>query len=195
MSYLADKITNYILNKGKISDEDYDIYHYGFQTGFELMICLVAGTIIACLLKLFWEFIVVLSVLLPLRAYICGIHMKKFVSCFFCSVVLVTCGPMLVKNMAPSREIVFMLSMGLIFLLHKLSFVTTRYQGDFEEVKFFACQRKKILVCVLLLLGFLFVFNKTGLMRQILYALFVALMSVIGQIVLIKSNKNISECI
>lgn len=187
MDFLADKITNYIVDKGVIDKEDYNIYHYGFQTGIELFICLCTGLVIACILNIFWEFVVVLSVLLPLRAYICGIHMKKFSSCFLCSVVLVTCGPLLVKEVMFPKMYMILFAVGIMFLLHKMAFVTTRHQSDYEEVIFFARQRRKILTGVFLMVLLFSVLDMTGFIKQVFYALSVALFSVIAQVIVIKS--------
>lgn len=188
MVLLADKITDYLISRGVIAGEDYSIYHYGFQTGIELFICLFAGTIIACILNIFFEFIVVLSVLLPLRAYICGIHMKSFISCFFCSVVLVTCGPLLARNIMLSKLCIILVCIGIAVVLDRLAFITTKYQSDSEEVVFFARQRKRILVCILLILVLFSIFDAKGLMKQVLYALVVALVSVMAELVLIKQK-------
>lgn len=189
MSYLADRITSYLITRGVIAGEDYSIYHYGFQTGMELFICLLAGTIIAGVLNIFAEYLVVLFVLLPLRAYVCGIHMKKFISCFFCSVILVTGGPLLARNIIIPKLYMVLLCIGITFLLHKLAYITTKYQSDSEEVIFFARQRRRILIFVVLILILFYVLDAKGLMKQVLYALIVALVSVIAEIVLIKQKK------
>ncbi|MCM1286873.1 MAG: accessory gene regulator B family protein [Clostridium sp.] len=189
MYSLADKITNYIVDKGVIDKEDYNMYHYGFQTGIELLLCLGTGLVIACILNIFWEFIVVLSVLLPLRAYICGIHMKKFSTCFFCSVVLVTCGPFLAKEIMLPKLYMILFAVGILFLLHKIAFVTTAYQSDYNEVMFFARQRRKILVGIFLMLLLFAIFDMTGFIKQVFYALSVALFSVIAEVIVIKSVK------
>ena len=130
----------------------------------------------------------VLSVLLPLRAYICGIHMKSFISCFFCSVVLVTCGPLLARNIMLSKLCIILVCIGIAVVLDRLAFITTKYQSDSEEVVFFARQRKRILVCILLILVLFSIFDAKGLMKQVLYALVVALVSVMAELVLIKQK-------
>lgn len=189
MDFLADKITNYILDKGVIDKEDYNIYRYGFQTGIELLICLCTGTIIACVLNIFWEYIVVISVLLPLRAYICGIHMRKFSSCFLCSVVLVTCGPLLAKEIMLPKMFMMLLAVGIMFLIHKIAFVTTEYQSDSKEVIFFARQRRRILTGIFLMILLFVVLDMTGFIKQVIYALSVALFSVIAEVIVIKSAR------
>lgn len=190
MSKFADKITNYIMNKGIIDPDDYDIYHYGFQTGIELIICLTVSAIIAGFMDLFIEYVVVLSVLLPLRAYVCGIHMERFVSCFLCSVILVTCGPYVIQKVLINKEIMLALSIVVMIILHNLSHITTKAQCDSDEVRFFTIQRKRILIYIFILQGVFFLISATECMKQALYALFVVLFSVLAQVLLIKINKR-----
>ena len=40
MKKIADYLTDYIRQRGIITDEDYPIYNYGFQSGMEISICL-----------------------------------------------------------------------------------------------------------------------------------------------------------
>ena len=190
MSKIADKITNYIMIKGMIDKDDYDIYHYGFQTGIEFILCLAISVIMASSLGLIREFAIIILVLLPLRAYICGIHMKKFVSCLFCSVALVTCGPYLVQKIMISNHIVLCLSVIAIVILHKCSYITTEYQCDSDEVTYFASIRKRILLFVFMAECIFLFIDKSEFLKLILYALLVAVFSVVLQIILIKKKQD-----
>lgn len=186
MEKLATKLASYIMNKGIIDEKDYDGYHYGIQTGMELLICLVVSAFLAYVHDVFIEFLIIVSVFLPLRAYICGVHMKHFSSCFICSVILVIYGPMLATHLTLSKWVFLLLCIGIILLIHKLAFITTKYQCDQKEVIFFARQRKKVLLYVAVLL-FLCMFFAPELMRQIFYALLVALCSVLFEIARIRT--------
>ena len=39
MKYLSEKLTDYIVKAGVISQESYALYQYGFQIGIEMLIC------------------------------------------------------------------------------------------------------------------------------------------------------------
>lgn len=135
-----------------MKQEEFAIYHYGIQTGIELLICLSVSAILAYKFNIFAEFLVVLCLLLSLRGYSCGIHMGKFITCFFCSVVLVTSGPVLAQCITFPKRIMLFLCIGTMFPIHKHAFLTTRFHYDLQEVDYFAKQKKKIFICVILLL-------------------------------------------
>ena len=52
MNYLSKKLTNYILVKGVIEENDFEIYQYGFQRFLELSINIICSIIIAVLLDM-----------------------------------------------------------------------------------------------------------------------------------------------
>ena len=58
MDRLSTKLTNYILLKGVIEENDFEIYQYGFQRFLELFINIMCSIIIAILLNMKLECIV-----------------------------------------------------------------------------------------------------------------------------------------
>ena len=62
MGGLASKLADYILDKGAIEKEDYEIYQYGLQTGLEMLSCLIVALLLSLRLKMFDEFIVFFSI-------------------------------------------------------------------------------------------------------------------------------------
>lgn len=190
MRILADKLTQFIMVKGIIREEDYALYHYGLQTGMEVMLCVIISVIIASKLDILLQSFVVAVVLFALRAYICGIHMKKYISCLISSTVLITVGPFLVNNISLSKNISIAVSIVLMALLHKLSYVTIAYHSDEEEIQFFTKQRKQILNIVFVVIAVLWLWNKSGYLMQISYALTVACLSVVLEIIRINVTKE-----
>ena len=55
MEKLAIKLTDYILSKDAISEENYDIYVYGFTCFLELSISFISTFIIGICLGMFFE--------------------------------------------------------------------------------------------------------------------------------------------
>ena len=90
MEVLAERLTNYIINHGIIKREDYAVYKYGLQTGMEMCLCLGTCAIVAIYLNLFMYFLIFSLAFCPLRAYVGGIHMKHFFSCYLASVSMDT---------------------------------------------------------------------------------------------------------
>lgn len=90
MKYLSEKITEYVIKVGVISEESFAIYQYGFQIGLEMFSCFTVCLGIAILLHMIPQFIVSTSIFILLRTYAGGVHLNSYFSCFFCSVSIQT---------------------------------------------------------------------------------------------------------
>lgn len=66
MNHISKKLTNYILLKGVIEENDFEIYQYGFQRFLELSINIMCSIIIAILLNMKLECIVFFPLFYPL---------------------------------------------------------------------------------------------------------------------------------
>lgn len=85
MERLSGKLTNYILIKGVIEENDFEIYQYGFQRFLELAINIICSVIIAVLLDMKLECIAFFLFFIPLRSYSGGFHMEHYISCLLLS--------------------------------------------------------------------------------------------------------------
>lgn len=90
MKYISEKITDYIVKSGAISEESYAIYQYGFQIGIEMLSSFLACFVISIYLHMISEFIVSTIVFMLLRTYAGGIHLNRFLNCFICSICVQT---------------------------------------------------------------------------------------------------------
>lgn len=90
MEHLSKKLTNYILLKGVIEENDFEIYQYGFQRFLELAINIMCSAIIAVLLDMELECIMFFLFFIPLRSYSGGFHMDHYISCLFLSCLSLT---------------------------------------------------------------------------------------------------------
>lgn len=190
MDYISKKLTDYIVKKGVIKEEDYEIYHYGLQSGIEVILCILLSIIIATVLDVFLESCVVALVLFSLRAYICGIHLKRYVSCLVWSTTVLTVGTYLSTFISLSRNVVLAICLLVLPIIHKLSYYTVAYNSQLEEIAFFTKQRKRIIVGILIFLVLLFCFGESQLIEQVFYALLVALGSILVEIIRIKVIKK-----
>lgn len=110
---LAHKLTMFVIERGN-KKENYDIYHYGFTVGIELMISVIAGILIAMLFKSILEFIIFLALLIPLRAFAGGVHLGSFSKCFLLSTG-VTTGVILLANYWKLKMVYS--NLGIVFLI------------------------------------------------------------------------------
>lgn len=101
MNHLSQKLTNYILEKGVIEKNDFEIYQYGFQRFLELSVNIICSIIIAVLLDMKFECIAFFLFFIPLRSYSGGFHMEHYLSCLFLSCLSLTSILCIVKYLSP----------------------------------------------------------------------------------------------
>lgn len=107
MRRLAIKLTDYILDKGTINQESYEIYCFGFQTAMEMISCIVVSMTISVKMHMLLEYAIFLSIFILVRSYAGGLHLDSFWACFLCS-CLVQAGVLLIaKNYELSRNMSF----------------------------------------------------------------------------------------
>ncbi len=90
MERLSEKLTDYIIKTGVVSEESYAIYQYGFQIGIEMLSCFLVCLGIAIYLRMIPEFLVFTGSFMLLRTYAGGLHLNSFTRCFICSVFVQT---------------------------------------------------------------------------------------------------------
>lgn len=100
MEKLATKLTDYILSKDAISEENYDIYVYGFTCFLEIFVFFISCLIIGICLDMFFECIIFLCIFTPLRSYAGGFHLNKFLHCYLLSCFILAGSLLLVKFFA-----------------------------------------------------------------------------------------------
>lgn len=86
MKYLSERITDYIVKSGAVSEESYAIYQYGFQIGLEMLCCFLACFGIAIYMQMIPQFLVLSCIFILLRTYAGGVHLNSYSGCFICSV-------------------------------------------------------------------------------------------------------------
>ena len=92
MEYLSAKLTNYILKKGRIDTEAYEIYQYGFQCFLEVSVSTICSLFLALLLHMLPECLFFFLLFIPLRSFGGGLHLKTYFACFIgsCLILLFT---------------------------------------------------------------------------------------------------------
>ncbi|MFQ8655471.1 MAG: accessory gene regulator ArgB-like protein [Mediterraneibacter gnavus] len=126
MKCLSERLTDYVIKTGVVSEESYAIYQYGFQIGIEMLSCFLVCFGIAIYLRMIPEFLVFTGSFMLLRTYAGGVHLNSFTRCFICSVfvqtlvlliskqctillpiawVIILCGSILVCGLAPVENI------------------------------------------------------------------------------------------
>ncbi len=163
MDKIATKLTNYILEKGVISQENYDIYHYGFICFFENAVCILTCIIISLFLGMFWKGLFLFTILTPLRSFNGGSHMDKFYQCFIIS-CLIFLGCLLLVKYFSMPKIISLLAIqlfGVLLLLIGPINHPNREVDEEDNVVFIHRTRITVFICILVAYG-LFLGNKSN---------------------------------
>lgn len=180
MDKLADKLTRYIIEKGLIIEEEYEIYRYGMLTGLEMTLCMAICTVMAIHLKAFLEFIVLIAVFFSLRAYVGGIHLKHFSTCLLCSCITIVIILIIAHTDISNKYVYLGISIIELLLVSKLAPSTTKDRvNDKDEAFFFAKQRMKILIAIAIVDVLFTILNMKEFISLIMYTLSVVLLSMV----------------
>ncbi|WAJ24909.1 accessory gene regulator B family protein [Lacrimispora xylanolytica] len=114
MERLSIVFTNYIMKKGVIPKENYDIYLYGFQSFLELFLNFICSVIIAVVLHMEIECLLFFLFFIPLRSFNGGLHLESYYSCLVFSCMTMTTILFLVKYIHLSAPVSFILFLVLL---------------------------------------------------------------------------------
>ena len=181
MEWVAKRLTNYILAKEIITEADRAAYEYGFQTGIEQTLCIIITLTFAACMNRVWECMLLLVVFFLQRAYVKGIHMKRYWSCFLlsCSVVvagLYGCGRVVIS--ARLELVVTLVCLGIV------QSAAGAFVADADEtaMHFYNKQRRRIACLVVVITFVLYVMDwKNGLL-VVCYTELVMFVSTLAQL-------------
>lgn len=184
MEWLADKLTNYIIHNKNVDKESFEVYRYGMLTGLEMTLCMAICAIIAILLKSFLEFIILIAVFFSLRAYVGGIHFKKYFACLICSCLIITFLLVAARCWNPDMGVNVFITLTSIVLINGLAPVTTKERvNDADEAAFFDKQRKRILLGIVILDIVFIIYKLDAFYSLIMYIMLAILISMVLEII------------
>lgn len=187
MDRLAIWLTEYVLSRCAIKKEDYAIYKYGFQTGIELLLCVVTSMIIAVCLDQKWECILFMLIFFSQRAYVEGIHMKKFSSCFLLSCVVIVCGLEFSEISLLPNSIMLIAIFISLFMIYRMTVVCPVQEPGDESQKYFSKQRQKVMLLIGIVSILFYICNYCIGLRIVF---FTEIIMVLSAILKILSSKN-----
>lgn len=85
MKRIAEVLTDYVIQKGMVKEEDRELYEYGFTMTIEVGLFVLSCLFISLYLHMLMEGILFFLIFAPLRSYAGGLHLDKFRSCFILS--------------------------------------------------------------------------------------------------------------
>lgn len=180
MGGLASKLADYILDKGAIEKEDYEIYQYGLQTGLEMLSCLIVALLLSLRLKMFDEFIVFFSIFILLRSYAGGLHLNSFVLCFICSCSVEIATLLFAKNYQFSGRMSFFIILCMILMIKIIKPIDHKNRPVSDGERLFFKKRLDIILGVIFLLSiFLYYIQQNYYLSLIAVTMIIVVISMI----------------
>lgn len=181
MEKLSSVLTDYILKSNAIQKESYDIYKYGFQTGMELLTCMLISFFISFQLNMVVENIVFLGIFILLRSYAGGLHLENFISCFLCSSIVQT-GVLVVAKYFQMpiyvSVLIILIMLPIIKLLEPVNNINRPL--DAKEQQYFSGKLKLILEAIAILTILLSILRFTYYLSLIAITIMVDIISIIS---------------
>lgn len=184
MKYLSDKLTGYILKKGMIQEESYDIYQYGFQCFLELSISTICSIMIAFSLDMVLECMLFFLFFIPMRSYGGGIHMETYLGCFFSSCAILISALLAVKYLTVPPLISFMVYILCVIMIKLIGPVNhPNRKVDNKENRTFIKRTDFTLLISFLIAVIFILLNKTRyIFLETVVFMFLLITSLIGKI-------------
>jgi len=82
MKRIAEGLTDYVIQKGMVKEEDRELYEYGFMMTIEAGLFVLSSLFVSIYLHMVKEGILFFLIFAPLRSYAGGLHLDRFHSCF-----------------------------------------------------------------------------------------------------------------
>lgn len=184
MEKIAEKLTNYIIKKNAISEEDYEIYKYGFLTGMEMILCIATCFIISIQIHMMSECVIFFLIFIALRSFVGGLHMDNFVACYLCSVVTLFSTLLLIKYYPFSNISTTVFIICSLVLIYKINPVENDNRPtDKREKQIFSQRIKQILMIICIATLFIYLLKWNKVLNTIMYTLIVIFVSMILGIV------------
>lgn len=191
MKFLSEKLTDYIIKSGAISEESYAIYLYGFQIGLEMMSCFLTSLFIALYLHMIPQFLVSTATFVLLRTFAGGIHLKSYLGCFICSIAVQTMILLVNKYYTLKYSISWLVILsGTILILKMAPVENFNRELDLDERKHCKGVTKKVLMGIIVVSAVCTCFERNNIVSVIALTIIVVLLSQYWGMVIFKQEKN-----
>lgn len=158
MERIAEILTAYVVKKDMVTEEEREIYKYGYIIALEIALCILTCFVISLTLHTVLEGILFFCIFIPLRSYAGGLHLKSYWSCYLLSCLTFGIIMLLGKTINISTYVMVLLFGVTIIVIYRMYPVENENREvDFVEDRKFKKKLKQFLtadgVLVFLLAG------------------------------------------
>ena len=87
---ISKKVTNRLLSRNAIKDEDYEIYQYGLEQLLTSILDLLTLLVIGLIMGMIWQGIIFVLSFMLLRKYAGGYHASTPLKCYLLTTLIIT---------------------------------------------------------------------------------------------------------
>ena len=96
---LASMFVERLIHSGLVSEDDRDLFGYGFWIVLSNVVCFFEVFIFGSILGVLWESILFYFAFISLRGYAGGAHARKEITCIFCTTLAMLCSMVAIRLM------------------------------------------------------------------------------------------------
>ena len=191
-SFLANKVTNFLICKNSINDDDREVYQYGFEQLFSTVFNIVSMLLLGAIFGKIYQSLVLTLAFILLRTYSGGYHASTPLRCYCLSVMSISIALSVMKFVIVNNYIylgLWILSSLVIILFSPVDNVVK----PLDEIEKIIYKKKSIIVwCIESCIAFIFfMLQITEIHKSIVLAqLIISVAIVLGKI---QKSKNIME--
>ncbi len=94
---ISERLIELLQRNKIIKSENKELYIYGINQLFVIIINIITTVIIGAAFGMVWESVIFMSMYIPLRSYAGGYHARTQIGCYFFSIVLITISVIIMK--------------------------------------------------------------------------------------------------
>lgn len=153
---LSKKLTDKLIDLELINDDDKELYYYGFEQGFLLLLNFMTLIIIGIIFNMVWQSIIFITAYSVLRSYAGGYHTGDKLKCYLFSIVMIIIVLWLIRWIPLNEFIYFIITViSSMIILIMAPVEDSNKPLDSKEKKVFK-KRSNIILGVLIGLTLLF---------------------------------------
>ena len=145
ISSAANNITNYLICKKVIKDDDREIYQYGFEQVFSSLLNIATMLLLGIILGKIYQSLVLILSFMALRSYSGGYHASTSLRCYILTVMSISAALSIMKFIAVNRFICLGLLVLSSVVILLLSPIGTKNK-PLDEIEKIIYRKKTIIV-------------------------------------------------
>lgn len=142
---LADRITNYLICKNTIDDDNREIYQYGLEQIFTTALNILTTLVLGIIFGKIYQGIVFVVAFMTLRSYSGGYHASTSIRCYIFSVISIVAGLSVMKLVEVNRFVCLVLLILSSIIILVLSPIET-VNKPLDEIEKIIYKKKVIFV-------------------------------------------------